>query len=68
MSKITIRIPRNILIIKSGGRKMETIICLLILCFTCIIIVWLFSKDKIHDLVIKIGNYFYVGITKHKKE
>lgn len=47
---------------------METIICLLILCLTCIIIVWLFTKDKIHDLVIKIGNYFYVGITKHKKE
>lgn len=47
---------------------METIICLLILCLTCIIIVWLFTKDKIHDLVIKIGNSLYVDMRKHEKE
>lgn len=40
---------------------MEIIICLLILSLTIIVIVWLFTKDKIHDLVIKIGNYLYIG-------
>lgn len=47
---------------------MKTIICLFMLCLTCIIIVWLFTKDETHDLIIKIGDYLYVSITKHKNK
>lgn len=47
---------------------MEVIICLLIRCLTCIAIIWLLTKDKIHDSIIKIGDYFYIGIIKHKNE
>lgn len=61
---ITIHIPRDILIINESGEKMKTIICLLILCLTCIIIVKMCLSDKMHDLVIKIGKFIYIKIRK----
>lgn len=47
---------------------MKTIICLIIICITSIVIIKMCLGDKIHDLVIKIGNYIYIDIKKHEKE
>ena len=51
-----------------NGEIMEEIACLLIVCLTCIAIVWLFTNDRMHDLVIKLGDIFYINIKKHEKE